>query len=167
MEVSDRRDIETRRARERRGRSSDMSDDDAKKMIDAHASAGKISGDAAAVMRKLIDLDQRHLFDEWSADVEADVDAKAAFAEQLLAANAGYPGGVAKYIENARALLRDSKDGKNPFEGWTPSVPTGKTVEYGSAQHDVLEKIGMREAEQTCFVLVAGGLGAFGFNASR
>ena len=93
LEVSDRRDIETRRARERRGRSSDMSDDDAKKMIDAHASAGKISGDAAAVMRKLIDLDQRHLFDEWSADVEADVDAKAAFAEQLLAANAGYPGG--------------------------------------------------------------------------
>ena len=159
LEVSDRRDIETRRARERRGRSSDMSDDDAKKMIDAHASAGKISGDAAAVMRKLIDLDQRHLFEKWSADVETDVDAKAAFAEQLLAANAGYPGGVAKYIENARALLRDSKDGKNPFEGWTPSVPTGKTVEYGSAQHDVLEKIGMREAEQTCFVLVAGGLG--------
>ena len=107
LEVSDRRDIETRRARERRGRSSDMSDDDAKKMIDAHASAGKISGDAAAVMRKLIDLDQRHLFEKWSADVEADVDAKAAFAEQLLAANAGYPGGVAKYIENARALLRD------------------------------------------------------------
>ena len=64
LEVSDRRDIETRRARERRGRSSDMSDDDAKKMIDAHASAGKISGDAAAVMRKLIDLDQRHPFDE-------------------------------------------------------------------------------------------------------
>jgi hypothetical protein len=36
--------------------------------------------------------------------------------------NANYPGGLMAYIHNARRLLADSKAGKNPFDGYTPSV---------------------------------------------
>jgi UDP-sugar pyrophosphorylase len=126
--------------------------------ITAHADAGVLNANEAKLMRSLVDLGQSHLFEAWPA-VGVDDEKKRALAAQLMAADAGYPGGVAKYVENARGLLAASKEGKNPFEGWTPSVPTGKVVEYGSASHVILEKIGMEEAAQTCFVLVAGGLG--------
>ena len=33
-----------------------------------------------------------------------------------------YPGGLASYIQTAKGLLADSKAGKNPFDGFTPSV---------------------------------------------
>lgn len=33
-----------------------------------------------------------------------------------------YPGGVAAYVSNAKALLAASKEGANPFEGFTPEV---------------------------------------------
>lgn len=36
--------------------------------------------------------------------------------------NGSYPGGLASYIETAKGLLADSKAGKNPFDGFTPSV---------------------------------------------
>lgn len=36
--------------------------------------------------------------------------------------DSSYPGGLASYIENARKLLADSKAGKNPYDGFTPSV---------------------------------------------
>lgn len=39
--------------------------------------------------------------------------------------NDNYPGGLAAYIHNARKLLADSKSGKNPFEGYIPSVSKG------------------------------------------
>ena len=36
--------------------------------------------------------------------------------------NASYPRGLTSYIKTARELLADSKAGKNPFDGFTPSV---------------------------------------------
>lgn len=36
--------------------------------------------------------------------------------------NDNYPGGLAAYVHNARKLLADSKAGRNPFDGYTPSV---------------------------------------------
>lgn len=36
--------------------------------------------------------------------------------------NSSYPGGLKSYIKTARELLADSKAGKNPFDGFTPSV---------------------------------------------
>lgn len=41
---------------------------------------------------------------------------------QVTRLNASYPGGIVQYINNARELLADSKAGKNPFDGFTPSV---------------------------------------------
>lgn len=41
---------------------------------------------------------------------------------QLARLDSSYPGGLASYIKTARELLSDSKAGKNPFDGFTPSV---------------------------------------------
>jgi hypothetical protein len=35
-------------------------------------------------------------------------------------------GGLSSYIARARQLLEDSKNDKNPFEGFTPSVPEAR-----------------------------------------
>ena len=130
----------------------------ARAIVDAHVAAGALTAEDGALFAKMIALDQEHVLAHWR-EPGADDDAKRAFASQLRAADDGYPGGVAKYVENARALLAASKEGKNPFEGWTPSVPVGRNVEYGSSGHRELEGVGMGEVGETCFVLVAGGLG--------
>ena len=127
-------------------------------IVDAHVAASVLTSAQGALIRALIALDQSHLVRAWPAP-GVDDDAKRAFAEQLSVADAGYPGGVAKYIANARGLLAASRDGKNPFEGWTPSVPAGKVVKYGGQEHVELERVGVEEARATAFVLVAGGLG--------
>ena len=85
--------------------------------------------------------------------------AKQRFLAQAAVCDAGYPGGIAQYVANAKQLLQASKEGKNPFDGWTPSVPDGIVVEYASQEHVALEKVGMQEVGSACFVLVAGGLG--------
>lgn len=41
---------------------------------------------------------------------------------QVTRLNSSYPGGLASYIKTARELLADSKAGRNPFDGFTPSV---------------------------------------------
>lgn len=41
---------------------------------------------------------------------------------QVSRLNSSYPGGLASYIKTARELLAESKAGKNPFDGFTPSV---------------------------------------------
>lgn len=41
---------------------------------------------------------------------------------QVTRLNSSYPGGLASYIKTAKELLADSKAGKNPFDGFTPSV---------------------------------------------
>ena len=35
-------------------------------------------------------------------------------------------GGLSSYVSRARQLLEDSKNDKNPFEGFTPSVPEAR-----------------------------------------
>ena len=121
-----------------------MSDDDAKKMIDAHASAGKIK-DAAAVMVK-VDRPRpttsvRRQGRRRGGRRQGGVRRAIARGER-----AGYPGGVAKHIQNARALGGDSKDGKNLIEGGRRACPRGRRWST-DPRNDVLEKIGKREAE--------------------
>ena len=131
---------------------------DAKAILAAHVKSGTLTSDDERLLQKMIALDQGHVLARWPAP-GTDDEKKRAFVAELRVADAGYPGGVAKYVENARALLKASKEGKNPFEGWTPSVPRGQTVEYASENHLELERSGMGEVGRTCFVLVAGGLG--------
>jgi hypothetical protein len=41
---------------------------------------------------------------------------------QVLQCDAQYPGGLAAYVGKARRLLRESAEGVNPFDGYTPEV---------------------------------------------
>jgi UDP-sugar pyrophosphorylase len=69
------------------------------------------------------------------------------------------PGGIDGYVKTARKLLQDSKDGVNPFEGFTPSVPQGQSLEPSSEEFLKMEAAGLDAVSETGFILVAGGLG--------
>ncbi|KAL3919700.1 MAG: hypothetical protein SGPRY_005536 [Prymnesium sp.] len=111
-----------------------------------------------AVASLLVELGQTHLTDCWPSLPEEHPD-KARFYAQLEQLDASYPGGLTAYVTNARKLLADSKAGTNPLEGWIPSVPTGTSLEFGSAAYAEHEAIGEAELAGCSFVLVAGGLG--------
>jgi len=72
-------------------------------------------------------------------------------------------GGLAGYLTRARSLLADAKEGKNPFAGLKPSVPTGQNLTGeqgpGSSSYAEFENLGMDEISKCAFCLVAGGLG--------
>jgi UDP-sugar pyrophosphorylase len=56
--------------------------------------------------------------------------------------------------------LKDSYNEVNPYEGYTPFVPAGENVSFNDTEQiHKLESVGAAEIAQTCFVLVAGGLG--------
>eukprot|EP00271_Cylindrocystis_brebissonii_P023199 TRINITY_DN947_c0_g2_i1.p1 TRINITY_DN947_c0_g2~~TRINITY_DN947_c0_g2_i1.p1 ORF type:complete len:631 (-),score=144.25 TRINITY_DN947_c0_g2_i1:449-2341(-) len=101
---------------------------------------------------------QDHLFEGWPAPGKDD-EGKHRFFAQVAKLDSSYPGGLSAYIQNARQLLVDSRDGKNPFQGFTPSVPTGDKLQFGDASYDAYEQEGVKEAWRSVFVLVAGGLG--------
>uniref|UniRef100_A0A453SM54 Uncharacterized protein n=1 Tax=Aegilops tauschii subsp. strangulata TaxID=200361 RepID=A0A453SM54_AEGTS len=52
-----------------------------------------------------------------------------------------------------------SKAGQNPYDGFTPSVPSGEALTFGDENFVSLEAAGVKEARNAAFVLVAGGLG--------
>ncbi|KAH7674669.1 UTP--xylose-1-phosphate uridylyltransferase protein [Dioscorea alata] len=101
---------------------------------------------------------QSHLFLHWP-EPGVDDDKKRDFFEQVSRLNSSYPGGLVAYIQNARKLLADSKAGKNPYDGFTPSVPSGEILTFGDDNFNMLEEAGVKEARKAAFVLVAGGLG--------
>ena len=51
---------------------------------------------------------------------------------QLHSLDASISGGLVGYVHRAAALLQDSQEGKNPLEGFTPSVPAGHELQLGS-----------------------------------
>lgn len=108
--------------------------------------------------KKLLHEGQCHLFANW-ADQGVDDEKKKCFFAQVSRLNGNYPGGLAAYIQNARHLLANSKAGKNPFEGFIPSVPSGEVLTFGDDNFVMFEEIGVKEARKAAFVLVAGGLG--------
>lgn len=56
-------------------------------------------------------------------------------------------------------LLAEARDGVNPFMGCTPSVPEGVNLKFGDADFERYEQLGLSAANETVYVLVAGGLG--------
>jgi UDP-sugar pyrophosphorylase len=49
--------------------------------------------------------------------------------------------------------------GRNAFDGYTPSVPEGERLDFGSGRFLQLEGQGLEAAGKAAFALVAGGLG--------
>ncbi|XP_019175123.1 PREDICTED: UDP-sugar pyrophosphorylase [Ipomoea nil] len=115
----------------------------------------------------LLEAGQSHLFQQWPQP-GVDDNEKRAFFDQVAKLNSSYPGGLASYIKTARELLADSKAGKNPYDGFTPSVPSGENLTYGDESFVKFEEAGIREARKAAFVLVAGGLGErLGYNGIK
>ncbi|XP_012476781.1 UDP-sugar pyrophosphorylase [Gossypium raimondii] len=126
-----------------------------------------LSPDQIQLGKMLLEMGQSHLFQHW-AEPGVDDDQKKAFFIQLSKLNSSYPGGLASYIKTARELLADSKAGKNPYDGFTPSVPTGEVLSFGEDNFIKFEDVGVKEAKNAAFVLVAGGLGErLGYNGIK
>eukprot|EP00912_Choanoflagellata_sp_UC4_P002300 UC4_evm2s1447 len=87
---------------------------------------------------------------------------------QINQLNDSYSGGLVAYVEKARRLLADSRDGVNPFDGMWPEDAFGVTVDFGSQEFLDLEARGLAAAAESAFVLVAGGLGErLGYNGIK
>ncbi|KAK3043699.1 hypothetical protein RJ639_000115 [Escallonia herrerae] len=126
-----------------------------------------LSPDQVELAKMLVEMGQGHLFDNWPEPGVEDDD-KRAFLDQVARLNASYPGGLVSYIKSARELLADSKAGKNPFDGFTPSVPSGEALSYGDDNFIQFEETGVRQVQDAAFVLVAGGLGErLGYNGIK
>ncbi|KAK9096213.1 hypothetical protein Sjap_021710 [Stephania japonica] len=126
-----------------------------------------LSPEQVRLAQMLLDMGQSHLFEHWP-EPGVDDEEKKSFFNQANLLNSSYPGGLASYIQNARKLLTDSKAGKNPFEGFTPSVPSGEVLNFGDDEFVTFEEVGIREARNAAFVLVAGGLGErLGYNGIK
>lgn len=106
----------------------------------------------------LVKQGQQHLFSDWPQSGVDDAK-KMNFFCQVERLDANYPGGLEAYIQNAKSLLADSKAGKNPFEGYVPTVPSGEHLTFGDKNFIEFEERGVKEAWRSAFVLVAGGLG--------
>nr|GEU63393.1 UDP-sugar pyrophosphorylase [Tanacetum cinerariifolium] len=76
--------------------------------------------------------------------------------------------GLTSYVKTAKELLADSKAGRNPFDGFTPSVPSGEVLTFGDDNFIQYEETGVKEVQNAAFVLVAGGLGErLGYNGIK
>ena len=109
----------------------------------------------------LLESQQSHLFESWDPPGIYD-EGKHSFFQQIKTLHINYPiaGGLSAYCERARKLLESSKLGENPYDRWTPSVPSG--VEFDNPFDDKYtsyEGLGLKEVGACGFVLVAGGLG--------
>ncbi|KAK6938353.1 UDPGP family [Dillenia turbinata] len=128
---------------------------------------GLLSSEQIELAKMLLQMGQSHLFQHWPGP-GVDDDEKKGFFDQVARLNANYPGGLVSYIKNARELLADSKEGKNPFDGFTPSVPTGEVLTFGDVNFMKFEETGIQEVGDAAFVLVAGGLGErLGYNGIK
>ncbi|VAI90964.1 unnamed protein product [Triticum turgidum subsp. durum] len=117
-----------------------------------------LSHDQVELAKMLLNEGQGHLFEHWP-EPGVDDDKKKNFFDQVCRLNSSYPGGLAAYIQNAKKLLADSKAGQNPYDGFTPSIPSGEVLTFGDDNFVSLEAAGVKEARNAAFVLVAGGLG--------
>jgi len=119
------------------------------------------------LVEKLIDTGQQHLFANWDPPGTND-DAKVAFLESLAKVDGNYPGGLTGYISNARKLLAEAKESKNPFEGFVPRQPDTVDLTPFDAVYDHYESLGQKQFGKVGVVLVAGGLGErLGYNGIK
>ncbi|PSS00115.1 UDP-sugar pyrophosphorylase [Actinidia chinensis var. chinensis] len=145
----------------------DIGGDSASSAPNLQKNLSLLSPDQIELAKMLLEMGQSHLFEHWP-EPGVDDDEKKTFLNQVALLDASYPGGLISYIKTARELLADSKAGKNPFDGFTPSVPSGESLTFGDDNFIRFEKAGVREARNAAFVLVAGGLGErLGYNGIK
>ena len=75
----------------------------------------------------------------------AEYDDKNAMTEQIIELGGDFPSELCEYWECVKALLHNSKMGRNPFEGFIPSVPTGIKVDIGNKDFHEHKTLGMKQ----------------------
>ena len=113
----------------------------------------------------MLQLRQEHLFEDWDPPGVNDDLKRSLLAQAARLITTGLP----EYIKRARKLLADSRSGENPLDGWTPSVPTGVSLDPRDIDvFEELEAFGKGPVGRCGFVLVAGGLGErLGYNGIK
>ncbi len=127
-------------------------------VIEAHRACESFSTEEKGMIDLLVSLDQSHLFKDWDPPGTNDP-LKRQFFQQVKKLHTSYPGGLQRYVSNAKTLLLQSKNGENPLDGWVPEVPSGVEITPLSPEAVQLEREGLNEVGRVGFVLVAGGLG--------
>jgi len=122
------------------------------------SNADLLTASQTALATSLIELDQKHIFEDWPAFGEDDEN-KRRLLSQLDKLDETYPGGLSKYISRGRTLLAEAAAGENPLKGFEPSVPSGEELSFGDEEFRSMEMLGSDAVCRTAFVLVAGGLG--------
>lgn len=126
-----------------------------------------LNDDDRSIANILLSCGQEHLFDAFSNPNASEAD-RSRLLDQARKLNMSYPGGLEAYVKNSRELLKSSREGKNPFEGFTPVVPSGERLQAGTDAFKHAEHVGAQEFAFTGFVLVAGGLGErLGYNGIK
>ena len=120
-----------------------------------------------ALVRKLMNAGQSHLFSDWDETGVAE-EMKAAFLASLTKVDQAYPGGLTGYISNARTLLDEARKGGNPFEDFVPHQPDKVDLTDFDEAYDHYEALGKKQFDKLGVVLVAGGLGErLGYNGIK
>lgn len=118
-----------------------------------------LSPEQLALAELLVSSGQQRIFADWDATGTRDAE-KTSFFEQIGVLDRNYPGGIARYFQNARSLLQAAAKAENPLSGWVPSVPKdGFQHEVASEVFMDYESLGAREVQGCCFIIPAGGLG--------
>lgn len=111
-----------------------------------------------SIIDKILTIGEQGLFSQW--DVPGNNDGnKRAFLDQLIELDKNYSGGLVAYKGNVRTLLENSKKAVNPFEGFSPSVPSGDDLTLRGERFEEMSQNGLKVANKTSFVIVAGGVG--------
>ncbi len=113
--------------------------------------------DERAALSQLVELEQSHLLEAGGAS--APLAGRKRLLAQWVHLDRAYPGGLARYLENARGLLSAARTGHNPYAGLTPTVPSGTHLAWGTPEFARAHRQGLELAGRTGFVLVAGGMG--------
>ena len=121
------------------------------------------SEDELGLYKRLVELGQNHLFDDWDPPGQND-DKKHDMMKQLSVLDREYPveGGLTSYISRSRQLLADAESGVNPLADWVPVMNTDSDrglLDPMESDFMSLEQVGLGEIGKCAFILVAGGLG--------
>ena len=113
----------------------------------------------------LLSLNQYHIYEKLKK-IKPELQKK--LSKQIMDLDRSYPGGLAAYVKKAKQLLQDAKTGINPFEGFVPEIPQGFSLTEINSKYEELEELGIKNAKDLCFVLVAGGVGdRLGYNGIK
>ena len=127
-------------------------------IINRFFNTNELNDEQKEIINTLEDLDQQHLFEDWS-EAGKEIKKKKKFIEQISQINHNYPGGINNYIANAKKLLKESAQNINAFDNYTPYSPDIIDISQFNDTFYQMEHLGFDNIDKLAICLVAGGLG--------